>query len=180
MEGKFIPLPKPSNYSLLRVVVVNSPRFPPLSGEQVQRISALAVATAKNQLQIDVHFEAPAFLSLQELDAKLSSSQKLWVRGQSLDIDNDNDRSLLKQGIQADVLKGGGTLQIVQAYARAYLLKPPPDNSLTSFSEALADTQVNLMNRWKSHLASDGKPLLTSEGHSDYFLADARLHQPKI
>ncbi|MDP3651212.1 MAG: hypothetical protein Q8R67_05950 [Rhodoferax sp.] len=167
-ETKTVAIPVGNNLPPLRVLVVNSERFPPLGKGAVEKIIATTTSLIQSHFGVSISFITPRFTSLEKLATNLLPAHLAWARSQTLDLSKADDQATLIQTMRKDLLENGGTVQDLQRYSAPYLFKPPANDTLDAFADALAYTQVGLMSEWRTQMHSDKKPLLVSDGFAEY------------
>jgi hypothetical protein len=166
--GKLVKLPDPAAAFKLNVLVVNHPRYPTIDENKLKDILQITSELAKTHFNASLSFNAPEFMSPEQLKSKVSDARLAWAKEQVLDLSRLDQVALLSQSIEKDLKQENPGNTEFKQFGRNYLIREPADLTDSAYAQALAATQAALFNQWRRQTATDGTPLLPSDGTESY------------
>lgn len=166
--AKNLPLPELHGAVHLRIAYADNPRFPPLSGLQLESVLGHAAVAVQQHFGIKLSYTPVERVLLADLFAAIPSKARARADKARLDASTyEPTRERLARATLKDLL-ADGDLYAQRAFALPYLLEPPEDNSPMAFARALVTTQHNLLTAWADSPARDGRALLGNDRFNEY------------
>lgn len=168
--GAQLPVPRLPETVALRTVYFHNPKLPTPSGDFVRLVLAEAVSLSKLHLGLAVRFDAVPPRSLADAFGVLPADEEHLARaGVYDDRAGEGGRRRLVQAMKRDLLRSGRPFAAVRDEVRADLLAPVVPVDRDTLAEALVETQLERLRRWKPWLDE------TPYGLFAAWLAAARL-----
>ena len=170
-----VPLPVLSGTISLRVGVVDNPRFPELSAQQVQQLLAHTATMVDQQFGISVSFQPPETISIQDFFAYLPPVVMHNRKAEIIDINTLDDAGIgrMQDSLTGTLEQYGYDRQQVIDYALPYLAQPPENDSLHEIAGALAASLVTRLRYWQQEKAEDGRPVLDGTPYNEWVWWDS-------
>jgi hypothetical protein len=164
-----MPLPQLPAVVALRPVYFHNPRFERASPATLTAVLAHTVRLAREHLGLAITFGglreidiADGFAALgPEQQGKLAASLYDFKRG-------GGDRARLVEGTRRGLEESGSSLESMLAYARAHLVRPAASETFHGLAEAVVDTQLERIARWRDLKAADGRALIDALPYNEF------------
>lgn len=170
-----VPLPKlPEGTLELRVVHLVNPRFPALSGEEVQTLLDAAGAAVKAHFGRELRFTPPDVRPIETYFDKIDAATRARLAQGIYDFKRGKgDLARLKEGFEQDLRETRDDLDAMIAYAQPHLTTPVKARSYAALADALIATQLARLENLTVQRASDGRPVLDAQPFNEYVYWDA-------
>ena len=165
-----LPVPVLQGAAHLRVAYADNPRFPTLSGAQLESILGHAVVAVEQHFGIKLSYSPIERVGLAALFGGIPSKARARAEKARLDATSyEPTRERLARATLKD-LQADGDIRAQRAFALPYLLDPPEDTSPMAFARALVATQHSLLKAWADSPARDGRALIGTDRLNEYTL----------
>ena len=172
-EQPTVPLPRIDGPVTLRVVHAVNPRLPVMAPEQRQRLLEEAARISRDHFGLEVRFEERGEIPIAELFARLPADELEKRKGLIYDFKGGGgDRERLVQSLLESFDYYGGPLRPRLDYARPHLAVPLREESERGLAEALVETLLARLARWRAVTLADGEPLLDAAPYNEWALWD--------
>ncbi|HHJ36495.1 MAG TPA: hypothetical protein ENJ87_12085 [Gammaproteobacteria bacterium] len=160
----------------LRVANVVNPRFEQLSEKQISQILVRSQQLVKQYFDIDVEFSETRTLSIKDVFGHLSKEIIAERQKEIVDIDfiDKQVRENMQQALFKTLTLYRENMNNVIEFAQPYLIHPEEkQKNFIELSYALTDTLISRLGYWKKQVASDGYPVLDSNGYHQWVWWDS-------
>ncbi len=160
-----VPVPVlPDNIELCVVHIVN-PRLPRMTGKQVEQLLSTARSGVKEHFGREITFGQPSEMSIQEffrLD-RLSPDRKKKIADNIYDFKGGTgNRQLMIKNFANEMKQDKLNLKDAIGFAAPYFQVTLTGHNYQAFADALVQTQLKRLNRWKEIRLPDGDGLIDS------------------
>lgn len=160
----------------LRVANVVNPRFKQLSENQLQRILKRSQQLVKQYFDVAINFSEIKTQKIADVFNKLKPEVVSQRKSEIVDIGfiDKEDREEVQVTIYKTLANYSQDEKKVIDYAQPYLLHPEiKQTDFIGLSYALVDTLIARLNYWKKQKATDGHPVLDSNGYNEWVWWDS-------
>lgn len=153
----------------LRPVYAHNPRFPRPASSLLAVVLSETVRLVREHLGLALAFEPLAELRIDDLFAGLGRAQRDRLAATLYDFKRGGgDRSRLVEGTRRSLERSGSPLAGMLAYARDHLVQPVRAETYEALAEAVVETQLARIGRWRDLAGTDGRPLLDGSPYNEY------------
>ena len=172
-EQRTVPLPRIDGPVTLRVIHAVNPRLPVMPFEQRKRLLEETARISKEHFGVELRFDDRGEIPIAELFARIPVDQLEKRRGQIYDFKGGGgERERLVKSLLETFEYQGGPMEARVDYSRPHLAVPLADKTARGLAEALTDTLLTRLARWRAVTLADGEPLLDAAPYNEWALWD--------
>lgn len=167
-DQKILPLPPPSQFSELRVVILNNPRHVQIEISDISEMLRRATRFFEFSFGLKISFAELKQEKIDSIDRYLSARQKQEIVASKLDLLKDQNVAILAQTLKLDLLSEKAAMVAITKFAGRASSEFVDAKSISDISNRVAKIHSELNREWRSVTLGDGRPLLDDELYSEY------------